>query len=88
MGDSGEGLIDADARIQERMDELATEREQRRAVPSVDAEQHRQTELLRLARAQVEQQAAAAAHPVRKQQLELALKDIDRQLAELTGRAV
>jgi hypothetical protein len=26
MGDAGEGLIDADARIQERMDELALSR--------------------------------------------------------------
>lgn len=88
MGDSGEGLIDADARIQERMDELATEREQRRNVVTIDPERHRQVESLRLARAQIEQQAAAAAHPVRKQQLELALTDIDRQLAELTGQGV
>lgn len=88
MGDSGEGLIDADARIQERMDELATEREQRRNIVTIDPERHRQVESLRLARAQIEQQAAAAAHPVRKQQLELALTDIDRQLAELTGQGV
>jgi hypothetical protein len=88
MGDSGEGLIDADARIQERMDELANERSQRRSAVTVDPERHRQVESLRLARAQIEQQAASAAHPVRRQQLELAMKDIDKQLAELTGQGV
>ena len=31
MGDAGEGLIDADARIQERMDELAMSRAKGRA---------------------------------------------------------
>jgi hypothetical protein len=88
MGDSGEGLIDADARIQERMDELANERENRRNVATVDPERQRQLESLRLAKAQIEQQAAAAAHPVRRQQLELALRDLDRQIAELTAQAV
>ena len=31
MGDAGEGLIDADARIQERMEELERERDAARA---------------------------------------------------------
>ena len=70
------------------MDELATEREKSRHVGTFDPERRRQFESLRLARAQIEQQAAAAAHPVRRQQLELALKDLDRQIAELTGQAV
>jgi hypothetical protein len=86
MGDSGEGLIDADSRIQERMDELASEREQRRRTAVLDPERQQQIESLRLALAQAEQQAAAAAHPVRRQQLELAVKDIERQLAELTAQ--
>ena len=33
MGDAGEGLIDADARIQERMEELERERTQQVASP-------------------------------------------------------
>ena len=86
MGDSGEGLIDAEARIQERMDEHAAEREQRLNVVTIDPDRRREIESLRLARAQLEQQAAAASHPLRHQQLELALKDIDERLAAITGR--
>jgi len=33
MGDAGEGLIDADARIQERMEELERERKQSHGKP-------------------------------------------------------
>jgi low affinity Fe/Cu permease len=88
MGDSGEGLIDAEARIQERMDERAAEREQRLNKVTIDPERHREIESLRLARAQLQQQAEAAAHPVRRQQVELALKDVDERIAALTGAAV
>jgi hypothetical protein len=88
MGDAGEGLIDADSRIQERMDELASERERRQRAAVLDPERQQQIESLRLALAQAEQQAAAAAHPLRRQQLELAVKDIERQLAELTAQGV
>lgn len=83
MGDSGEGLIDADAKIQERMDELAAEREHRQNRAAIDPERSREIESLRLARAQLDQQLAAATHPVRREQLELALKDIDDRMAAL-----
>lgn len=85
MGDSGEGLIDAEARIQERMDERAAEREKRQQKVKVDPERQREIESLRLARAQLEQQAAVATHPVRKHQLDLAMNDIDNRLRELTA---
>ncbi len=84
MGDSGEGLIDAEARIQERMDERAAEREKRQQQPAMDPERQREIESLRLARAQLEQQAAADTHPVRKRQLDLAMHDIDNRLRELS----
>jgi hypothetical protein len=83
MGDSGEGLIDADAKIQERMDELAAERDRRQNRAAVNPERTRELESLRLARAQLDQQLARATHPVHRQQLELALKDIDERLAAL-----
>ena len=83
MGDSGEGLIDADARIQDRMDELAAERDHRQNRASVNPERSRELESLRLARAQLDQQLARATHPVHRQQLELALKEIDGRLAGL-----
>ena len=86
MGDSGEGLIDAEARIQDRMDERAAERVQPRKTAAIDPEKHREMESLKLAHAQIEQQVAAASHPLHRQQLELALKDIDERLAAISGR--
>jgi hypothetical protein len=82
MGDSGEGLVDADARIQERIDERESERRRRSAVqPAVNPERARQLESLRLARAELERQATSTAHPVRKQQIQAALAELDKRLA-------
>jgi len=51
MGDSGEGLIDADSRIQERMEELERERSRNRAArPQRDPAKVAALESLRLAR--------------------------------------
>ena len=50
MGDAGEGLIDAEARLQERMDELEEARKVAKdRGPKVDPEYVRQVESLRLA---------------------------------------
>ena len=82
MGDSGEGLVDADARIQERIDERESERKRRgSAQPAVNPEKVRELESLRLARAELERQAGATAHPVRKQQINAAMAEIDKRLA-------
>jgi hypothetical protein len=84
MGDSGEGLVDADARIQERMEELEAERRRRsNGVPRIDPEKARQVESLKLARLNLSSQAEAASHPVRKQQIQLAIAEIDKRLAAL-----
>ena len=57
MGDAGEGLVDAEARVQERMDELARERTVRsRKVPCDPAALNR-VESLRLARVDLQRQA-------------------------------
>jgi hypothetical protein len=82
MGDSGEGLVDADARIQEQMEEREAER-RRRGSPqkATDPERTRAIESLRLARAELERQATATTHPVRKQQIQAALAEIDKRLA-------
>jgi hypothetical protein len=83
MGDSGEGLVDAEARIQERMEEMEAERRRRsNGRRPVDVEKVRLTESLRLAKSNLERQAETAAHPVRKQQIQLALDEIDKRLAE------
>jgi hypothetical protein len=82
MGDSGEGLVDAEARIQERMEEREAERKARTsAAPKKDPERVRELESLRLAKANLERQAATTEHPVRKQQIELAIAEIDKRLA-------
>lgn len=84
MGDAGEGLVDADARIQERMEELEAERRRRAGgAPKLDPEKVRQVESLKLARLNLEKQAEAATHPVRKQQIQLSITEIDKRLADL-----
>ena len=81
MGDSGEGLIDAEARIQERMEEL--ERERQRAQPRVakDPEKERTLESLRLARLELQSQAAATTNERRRAQIAQAVAEIDRRTA-------
>src|SRR5688572_18581801 len=82
MGDSGEGLVDADARIQERIEERESERRRRGAAqPAANPDKVRELESLRLAKAELERQAAATAHPVRKQQIQAAIAEIDKRLA-------
>ena len=54
MGDAGEGLIDAESRIQERMDQLELERSQKLGRPVRDPERMRMLESLRLARTEEE----------------------------------
>jgi hypothetical protein len=81
MGDSGEGLVDAEARIQERMEELQSAREQARRAPIANVEQVRKVESLRLARKELSRQMETAGHAARKIQLEAAITDIDRQIS-------
>ena len=82
MGDSGEGLVDADARIQEQMEEREAERKRRSGVAApVDPERIRELESLRLAKAELERQGSATAHPVRKKQIAAAIAEIDKRIA-------
>lgn len=83
MGDSGEGLVDADARIQEQIEEREAERRRRvSGQPTVDPERMRQLESLRLARAELERQSGSTTHPVRRQQIQAAIAEIDKRLAD------
>jgi hypothetical protein len=82
MGDSGEGLVDAEARIQEKMDEREAERKRRSgAQVKLDPERQRQIESLRLARAELQRQSSATTHPIRKQQIQAAIAEIEKRLA-------
>jgi len=84
MGDAGEGLVDAEARIQERMEELEAERRRRAGgKPKIDPEKARQLESLKLARLNMVKQAEGASHPVRQKQIQLAIEEIDKRLATL-----
>lgn len=82
MGDAGEGLIDAESRIAERMEELERERSERRVAEVRDPQEQRQVAALRLARKEVERQMESTTHELRRAQLSQALAEVDRQLAE------
>jgi hypothetical protein len=83
MGDAGEGLIDADGRIQERMEELERERKQQRAgTPVRDPEKVQALESLRLARTELDRQLAATTNERRRAQIAQAIKEVDRRMEE------
>lgn len=82
MGDAGEGLIDAEARIQERMDQLELERAQSRGRPVRDPEKVRMLESLRLARTELQQQLIVSTHERRRAQIQQAIGELDRRIAE------
>jgi hypothetical protein len=84
MGDAGEGLIDADSRLQERMEELE---ESRRAAknkkPPEDPERVRARESLKLARTELQRQFELTEHPARREQINQAVAEIDKRLSAL-----
>jgi hypothetical protein len=80
MGDAGEGLIDADARIQERMEELERERRQQHAKPVRNPEEIQALESLRLARTELERQLELTTHDRRRTQIQQAIEEIDRRM--------
>jgi hypothetical protein len=82
MGDAGEGLIDAESRIQERMEELERERTRTQIKAPRDPEAVRAFESLRLARTELERQLEATAHERRKAQIKEAIAELDRRIAK------
>ena len=82
MGDAGEGLIDAESRIQERMDQLELERSQTRSRPVRDPERMRMLESLRLARTELEQQLSVTTHERRRGSIQEAIDEVNRRLTE------
>lgn len=83
MGDAGEALIDAESRIQERMEELAREREERSRPELANPETTRAVESLKLARLDLERQLGATSHDARRKMLHQALADLDARIAGL-----
>ena len=82
MGDAGEGLIDAESRIQERMEEVERERARKTAKPARDPEAVRALESLKLARTELERQLELTTHERRKAQIKDAIAELDRRIAE------
>ena len=88
MGDAGEGLIDQDSRIQERMEELERERAKKVGRALHDPVRMRAQETLnslKLARTELQRQHEATAHQSRRAQIAQALSEIDRRMAEATA---
>ena len=84
MGDSGEGLIDAEGRIQERMEELERERTRLQHGKVVrDPEKEQALESLRLARTELDRQLVATIHERRRAGIAQAIEEIDRRAKEL-----
>ena len=85
MGDAGEGLVDAESRLAERMEEREQEKKKARLAGKGggDPERIRQLESLRLAQTEMRRQLDIATHPVRKQQLVQAIAELDKRLKQL-----
>jgi len=83
MGDSGEGLVDAESRIQERIEELQVERALKQKSDRPNPELIRKIDSLKLIRTETTHQLQIARNPARKAQLSGALADIDSRIEEL-----
>jgi hypothetical protein len=85
MGDAGEGLVDAESRLAERMEEREQEKRKARAIAaSVDPELARRIESWRLARTETQRQLDTATHEARQKQLRTAIAELDRRIADLS----
>jgi hypothetical protein len=85
MGDAGEGLVDAESRLAERMEEREQEkRKARQGTSSGDPERMRQLESLRLARTEMQRQLELTTHDARKQQIGQAIAELDRRIKDLS----
>ena len=84
MGDAGEGLIDQDSRIQERMEELERERAKAHIRDVKNPEVMRALQSLKLARTELERQFASSSHERRRDSIGQAMAELDRRIAETT----
>jgi len=86
MGDAGEGLIDQDSRIQERMEELERERAKAQVRDVRDPETVRVLESLKLARTELERQLASTTHERRRDSISQAMAELDRRIEQTSSR--
>ena len=86
MGDSGEGLIDNEARIQERMEELQRNRDLARKPAIKNSKLKQRIESFQLARKEMTRSLENTTHEARRRQLAAAIEDIDRRIKELQAQ--
>jgi hypothetical protein len=85
MGDAGEGLVDAESRLAERMEEREQEKRAARLGPStIDPEKTREIESLKLAKTEMQRQLDLTTHEVRRAQISQAISEIDKRLKSLS----
>ena len=85
MSDAGEGLVDAESRLAERMNEREEERKKARTtVKQGDPELMHQLESCRLAQTEMQRQLELTSHETRKQQLIEAIAELDRRITQLS----
>jgi hypothetical protein len=86
MGDSGEGLVDASSRIEERMEEIQdSRRKAKQGKSNLNPETMRALESLRLAKIDLERQLSTTVHEARRLHLQSALTEIDRRIRDLNA---
>jgi len=86
MGDAGEGLIDQDSRIQERMEELERERAKAQVRDVKNPEAVRAVANLKLARTELERQLALTTHERRRDSIGQAMAELDRRIEEASTK--
>ena len=84
MGDAGEGLVDAESRLAERMEEREQEKRKAKLGKGVDPEKARQLEGLRLAKTEMQRQLTVATHDARKKQLGQAIAELEKRMAAIS----
>ena len=86
MSDAGEGLVDAESRIAERMEELERERREKSVRVVRDPEAVRTLESLKLARRELDRQLQTPAYERRRKFITEAIAELDKQMAEVEAR--
>ena len=82
MGDAGEGLVDNEARIAERREEMERARRERQQPRQHNPAEAAALQSLRLARVELQRQLDATPHEARRAMLVRALAELDRLIAE------
>jgi hypothetical protein len=82
-GDAGEGLVDAESRLAERMEEREQEKRRARLGAKGDPERTRQAESLRLARTELQRQLEVTTHEARRKQIGEAIAELERRMSQL-----